>query len=213
MLNNNQAILKETKEFIEPGYWIDKNNELATEKRLKSISQFNGEGKLYQKIVQEFGTMEEKRHVINVKYQYIDTSMSDATQEVTIFTSDTWDFQKQEVRTYNSSGNLITYREVIIDEASEEVLKDCILMYGKNGKAEAKKCKVSWVDDIVIKYFYSKNDFLIKKELWDVEESVCDGVEVYDNDEFGNPVKKTTFTSDREGGRIIEIATYENTYW
>lgn len=213
MANNDQAVLKEVREFIEPGYWIDKNNQVATVRRLKTISHYNSDGQLYQKVVQEFGTEEEPRHAIDVKHESTDGTGNEAGKEVILFTSETWDFEKQEIRMYDTAGLLTAYREVIIDEAGEEVLKDCTLRYGENGKAESQICKVSWGDNIIYKYFYDEKGFLIKQELWDEQESIRDGAEAYDNDEFGNPLKRTTYASDREGGKIVEVATYENTYW
>ncbi len=213
MANKDQAVLKEVREFIEPGYWIDRNNQQATERRLKTISQYHSDGQLYQKTVQELGTEEEARHVIDVKYESAVSRGNEAGKVVILFTSETWDFQKQEILMYDSAGLLTACRELIIDEAGEEVLKDCTHRYGENGKVEAKNCKVSWGGNIIYKYYYDENGFLIKHELWNDQESTRDGVEDYVNDEFGNPNKKTTYASDREGGKIIEVATYENIYW
>ena len=87
------------------------------------------------------------------------------------------------------------------------------LSHGEDGKVEAQRCKTSWGGDVIYQYTHDDQGFLVRREVWDEQQANRDGAEAYVNDEHGNPVKKTTFSADREGGGVAEVATYENTYW
>lgn len=208
---SNMKILKEVKMFIEPGYWVDKQVELGKERRLKEVRHYNKHGELFQKTSYEIGTDMETQHSIKLSIQQEETKSGEKVK-ISTLSSDTWDFIKKEKHFYNSEGELVQFQELIIDEQGEELLKNCHIELNNKGDIDIQTCSTSWEGELVYKYFYDTDNFLVKRVLQDINDNTI-SYEVYENDEYGNPVKRITYSTEASEDRISDISTFENIYW